>query len=257
MVEGFRPRLRQTARLGGIGAWTVACYLVWLPGAVLSLPFGRFTQAWNGWMTRVWSAGCLVTLNVRVEVDGSPPGKPFFLVANHLSYLDILVLGSRLGCTFISKHELADWPVLGHLARVAGTIFVNRGVKRDALRVLGLIDRAIGRGAGVVLFPEGTSHRGDRVYPLRTALLEWAAQRGYPVHAAAVSYATGEPERPAELTVCWWGDVTFGPHFLELLTLRRVRARVSFHSSPVTEGDRGRLGDRLRAALEERFVPVT
>lgn len=255
--SGLRQRARQTARLATLGAWTVLCYLAWLPVALMAIPFGRASQAWNDFMSRNWSRGCLVCLRIEVAVEGTPPRKPFFMVANHLSYVDILVLQARLGCTFISKHELAGWPVLGHLARVTGTIFVNREIKRDALRVLRLIDRSIARGAGVVLFPEGTSHRGDRIYPLRTALLEWAAQRGFPVHVAALSYDTGDPDRPAQRTVCWWGDMEFGPHFLELLTLRRVRARLSFHPSPVREQDRTRLAERLRAALEERFVPVT
>jgi len=249
-------RTRQTGRLVAMGAWTILCYLVWLPIALLSLVSSRATQRWNGLVIRMWSRGLLATMGFEVEVRGVAPRKPFFLVCNHLSYMDILVLGSRLGSTFISKHELASWPVLGHLARVSGTIFVNRRVRRDALRVHHEIDRAIARGAGVVLFPEGTSSRGDRVYPLRTALLEWAAQGGFPVHTATVSYSTGDPARPAERAVCWWGDMTFGPHILELLSLRRVHALLSFHPVPVVERDRNRMAARLLAMLESGFVPV-
>jgi 1-acyl-sn-glycerol-3-phosphate acyltransferase len=178
-------------------------------------------------------------------------------VSNHLSYLDILVLGARLGPTFISKHEIADWPVLGHLARATGTIFVNRERKRDAVRVLDAIDRAVSRGGGVVLFPEGTSHKGDRVYPFKPALLEWAAQRGYPVHAASLRYATGDPAHPATDVVCWWGDATFGPHALRLLTLPRVHATIAFAREPVVERDRGALALRLHRVMEDRFTPVS
>lgn len=249
-------RTRQTARLVAMGSWTILCYLVWLPVALLSLASSRATQRWNGLMIRIWSRGLLRAMGFEIEVRGVPPRKPFFLVCNHLSYVDILVLGSRLGSTFISKHELASWPVLGHLARVTGTIFVNRGVKRDALRVHREIDRAVSSGAGVVLFPEGTSSRGDRVYPLRTALLEWAAQRRFPVHTATISYSTGDPARPADQRVCWWGEMTFGPHLLDLLSLRRVRTLVSFNPVPVVEHDRSRMAARLFAMLESGFVPV-
>jgi 1-acyl-sn-glycerol-3-phosphate acyltransferase len=255
-MSGLADRLRQTVRLFLIGLWTTACYFLWLPLALLALPFGRLSQRWNELGIRLWTRGLVRAIGITVDVVGQPPAKPFFLVANHLSYLDILVLGARLGPTFISKHEIAGWPVLGHLARVTGTIFVNRERKRDAMRVLREIDKAVERGGGVVLFAEGTSHRGDRIYPLKTALLEWAARRAYPVHAAALRYSTGDPAHPAMETVCWWGDMTFGPHALRLLTLPRVHATIAFAAEPVVERERGALAARLHATLERTFTPI-
>jgi 1-acyl-sn-glycerol-3-phosphate acyltransferase len=253
---GLAGRRRQTLRLMLIGLWTVICYLVWLPVALLSLPFGRWARQWNELGVRVWTGGLVRAMGIQVDVSGTPPAKPFFLVSNHLSYVDILVLGSRLGPTFISKYELGDWPVLGHLARVTGTIFVNRERKRDALRVIREIDQTVSRGGGVVLFPEGTSTRGDRIYPLKSALLEWAAQRGFPVHAATIRYETGLPEDPAVQSVCWWGDMTFGPHILRLLTLPRIRATIAFAPAPVVEHQRGALAAGLQATLEQIFTPI-
>jgi 1-acyl-sn-glycerol-3-phosphate acyltransferase len=255
-MNGLSDRLRQTIRLIGIGLWTTVAYLLWLPGAILALPFGRLSRSWNELGIRIWTRGLVTAMGIDVSVVGNPPRKPFFLVSNHLSYLDIVVLGARLGPTFISKHEIASWPVLGHLARVTGTIFVDRDRKRDAVRVLGEIDRAVERGGGVVLFPEGTSHRGDRVYPLKSALLEWAAQRGFPVHAATVRYSTGDPARPAIDAVCWWGDATFGPHIMRLLTLRRIHATIAFAQEPVVAHERSALATRLHAKLEQTFTPI-
>ena len=255
-MSGLADRLRQTLRLMLVGLWTTASYLLWLPVAVVVLPFGRWSRRWNEFAIKLWTRGLVTAMGIQVEVVGITPHKPFFLVSNHLSYVDILVLGSRLGPTFISKQEIAGWPVLGHLARVTGTIFVNRERKRDAVRVLDEIDRAVASGAGVVLFPEGTSHRGDRVYPLKSALLQGAAERGYPVHAAAVRYATGDPARPAVDSVCWWGDMTFGPHLLKLLTLPRVRATIAFAQDPVVERERTALAAGLHAALERTFTPI-
>lgn len=249
-------RLRQTLRLMVMGAWTALCYATWLPVAIVALVNGNWSRRWNELAVRVWSAGLVTALGMDVEVIGTPPPKPFFMVANHLSYLDILVLGARLGPTFISKHELASWPVLGHLARVTGVIFVNRDRKRDAMRVLEEIDTAVGRGAGVVLFPEGTSTRGDQIYPLKTALLEWAARRTYPVHAVSLRYATSAPGYSTADDVCWWGDAQFAPHFLNLLAIPRVRATLSFSPEPVIEDDRTRLGLRLRSALSATFQPI-
>ena len=239
-----------------MGAWTLSCYLAWLPVAIVALLSGRLSRRWNELAVQTWTRGLVWALGLEVKVVGTPPPKPFFMVANHLSYLDILVLGARLGPTFVSKHEIATWPVLGHLARVTGVIFVNRDRKRDAVRVLDAIDTAVERGAGVVLFPEGTSHKGDRIYPLKTALLEWAARKRYPVHAVSLSYATPDQGFSASDDICWWGDTPFVPHFLNLLTIPRVTATMTFAPDPVIDGDRGQLGNRLRSTLEATFTPV-
>jgi 1-acyl-sn-glycerol-3-phosphate acyltransferase len=249
-------RLRQTSRLVVMGAWTAFCYLAWLPVAILALVSGTWSRRWNELTVKVWTGGLVAAIGIKVDVVGTPPPKPFFMVANHLSYLDILVLGSRLGPTFISKHELASWPVLGHLARVTGVIFVNRDRKRDAVRVLEEIGTAVARGAGVVLFPEGTSTKGDQIYPLKTALLEWAARNRYPVHAVSLRYAASDPGWSAVDDICWWGDAAFAPHFLNLLTIPQVTATLSFAPDPVIEGDRTLLGTRLRSTMAATFTPI-
>ena len=248
--------MRQTFRLIVMGAWTLVCYLAWLPVAIVALLSGTISRRWNEFAVRTWTRGLVAALDLEVDVVGTPPPKPFFMVSNHLSYLDILVLGARLGPTFISKHELASWPVLGHLARVTGVIFVNRDRKRDAMRVLEEIDTAVERGAGVVLFPEGTSHKGDQIYPLKTALLEWAARNRYPVHAVSLRYSTTDPRFSAADDICWWGDAPFAPHFLNLLTIPRVTATMSFAPQPVVEDNRSVLGSRLHQMLAQQFTPV-
>lgn len=245
-------RLRRARRLFLAATWTLPCYLGWAIGALLTLPFRGAARRWNSVVIRTWSRGLLGIFGIQTTMIGAAPPPPFFLVANHLSYVDILVLGSALGATFISKHDIARWPVLGHLARVTGTIFVNRERRRDAIRVLREMDRAWEEGAGIVLFPEGTSSRGDQVYPLKSALLEWAVRREQPVHAATLRYATGNPETPADLVVCWWGDRTFGDHASGLLLLPRVAATITFHPDPARETDR----TRLATALHDRLTAI-
>ena len=241
-----------------MAGWTGVCYAVFLPGIVLSLPSKRWRTRLNGFIQRAWARGVLRCLSVVRERSGTPPAKPFFIAANHLSYLDILVLGAELGAVFVSKHELGRWPVLGHIARVTGTIFVDRGRRRDTLRVLDEIDQAVARGGGVVLFPEGTSSRGDRIYPLKTALLEWAARRRHPVHPVTVRYDSGDPTRPASDAVCWWGDdVPFFDHLLGLASLPRIEAAVVYSDQVIVADERNRLAEELHAALTRAFVPVT
>lgn len=251
-------RFRVGWRIGASVLWTVVCYLGLLPWLLVAWVSPRLRVRLNAGAQRIWSRGLLRVFGVKRERAGLPPRKPFLLVSNHLTYLDILVLGAELGAVFISKLELGTWPGLGHLARVTGTIFVDRSRPRDALRVLDEMDRAIEAGAGVVLFPEGTSSRGDRVYPLKAALLEWAAQRQYPVHAATVRYSTGDPARPARDAVCWWGDDTpFFGHFLGMASLPRIHAGVTFGEEAIVADHRSALAGRLHQALDRLFVPLS
>lgn len=255
--RGITAHARLAARLSAVAVWTGVCYLGLLLGLVFTLGSARRRTRLNGFIQQTWARGLLRCLAVTRRRRGRPPAKPFFIAANHLSYLDILVLGADLGAVFVSKHELGTWPVLGHIARMTGTIFIDRGRRRDALRVLDLIDRAVATGGGVVLFPEGTSSRGDRVYPLKTALLEWAARRRHPVHPVTLRYATSDPARPAADAVCWWGeDTPFLEHLLGMASLPRIEAELVYSEEVVLSEERNRLAEELHAALTRAFTPV-
>ncbi|HEX9164723.1 MAG TPA: lysophospholipid acyltransferase family protein [Gemmatimonadales bacterium] len=255
--RGLVEHARVALRLGGVLAWTGVSYGLFLVPALVTRGSPPARRRVNAWAQRLWTRGLLRVLGVRRTRRGAPPVPPYFLVSNHLSYLDILVLGAELGAVFVSKHDLAGWPLLGHLSRVTGTIFIDRGRRRDAVRVLAEIDGAIAAGAGVLLFPEGTSSRGDGILPLRAALLEWAARSGHPVHVATVRYATEEGDRPASETVCWWGDATpILPHFLGLAALPRIHAEIVYGEAPVSGTSRTDLATALHTELTRLFAPV-
>jgi 1-acyl-sn-glycerol-3-phosphate acyltransferase len=205
---------------------------------------------------RRWSRGVLRLLGVELKVEGTPPAAPFLMVANHLSYLDIVVLASQMDAVFVAKREVRTWPVIGFLAALMDTIFIDRTAPRDTVRVMERLERAIQQGDGVVLFAEATSSEGRGVLPFRSALLAWAARAAQPVHHASLSYRTPEGAVPAHLAVCWWGEMTFGPHVAALATLPRIYATVAFGAEPIQELDRKRLAERLHEAVRQRFVPV-
>jgi 1-acyl-sn-glycerol-3-phosphate acyltransferase len=255
--RGFIEHLRVAVRLGGLLGWTGLSYLLFLPRALVTRGSPQARRRANAWAQRFWTRGLLRVLGVRRIRRGAPPPPPFFLVSNHVSYLDILVLGAELGAVFVSKHDLARWPLLGHLSRVTGTIFIDRGRRRDALRVIREIDRAVAAGAGVLVFPEGTASRGEEILPLRSALLEWAAQSSHPVHTAVVRYQTEFADRPAVEAVCWWGTAApFLPHFLGLAALPRIQAEIVFGDAPVTAGSRTDLAEVLHAELTRLLDPA-
>lgn len=249
----LRERARRARRLGLAVLWTGVCYLAWAGPALLLLPFRRAGRRWAGAATRGWSRGMLAILGVGLRWAGPRPRAPFLLVSNHLSYVDILTLGATLGPTFVAKHDIARWPVLGHLARATGTIFVDRARRRDALRVMREMDQAWAEGAGIVLFPEGTSSRGEVVHPFRTALLEWAVHHRRAVHAVALHYRTTDPRHPAADTVCWWGDVQFGDHLTRFLVVPATEASLTFAGPVAPAGRRAELADTLHALVARLY----
>lgn len=193
---------------------------------------------------------------MRVVTAGEPPRPPFLLVSNHLSYVDIIAYAACLGCVFISRGDVADWPGIGLVARSVGTIFINREKLQDIPRVIGEINYALDEGLGVVLFPEGVSGAGDRVLPFHPSLLEPAAKANYPVSYAAISYRTSPEETPAYLAINWWQDMTFGRHARELLKLSRFEAFITFGSHAIRSDDRKSLAKSLWSAVNDQFTPM-
>jgi 1-acyl-sn-glycerol-3-phosphate acyltransferase len=248
--------LRTAGRLVGLIAWTVTEFAALAIGMLFVAPIPPARRALRRHVLRTWAAGVTRLLGVRIAMHGAVPEAPFYLVSNHLSYLDIVVYAASMPARFVAKREVRRWPVLGFLAWASGTIFIDREVKRDALRVLDDLSEAIAGGDGVVVFAEATSTAGHRVLPFRPALLEWAARNGHPVHYASIGYRTPAESVPAHLGVCWWGDMTFGAHLLGVCRLPWIEATIRTGEGPITERDRKRLADRLHQAVSEQFTPV-
>jgi 1-acyl-sn-glycerol-3-phosphate acyltransferase len=245
--------------LGRLTLATPATFLAWGWATTASIalrPWPRLKVRHQGWAFRFWCRSLCRIFSIRVRASGSAPKPPFFLVSNHLSYVDILVLGTELPCVFVAKAEIDRWPLFGTLCRSVNTIFIDRNAKRDLPKVIAAIETMLAAGQGVVIFPEGTSGAGHEVMPFRSSLLELPAKMGYPVHQATLGYAVPAGSPPPHLAVTWWGEMPLGPHLKEFLALRWVDARLSFGGEAISEADRKRLADRLRAAVAERFEPL-
>jgi 1-acyl-sn-glycerol-3-phosphate acyltransferase len=207
-------------------------------------------------MLHRWARIAAFILGLKIDASCNAPAVPFLLVSNHLSYVDVVVFASRLECFFVAKKDVESWPIIGSLCRNFGTIFIDRTNRRDLARANDQIAQALEDGRGVILFAEGTSSKGSTVLPFRSSLLEAAAKRMFRVSYAAVSYRVLAEDPPASLSVCWWGDMTFGSHFAALLRLRRIQSTVSFGSREIRADDRKVLAERLWFEVNRLFVPV-
>ena len=141
-----------------------------------SLPAARAT-----WLQNT-SRRLLRVFRIETHFTGDIPSSGL-LVCNHLSYLDILVLSALVPCVFVAKREVKDWPVFGWFAKKAGTVFVHREQRAQAVQTVNEIEAALQTGAVVVLFPEGTSSGGETVLPFKSSLLEPAARHTHSLTA--------------------------------------------------------------------------
>jgi len=248
--------VRSLVRGALLASWTVLTGLVLLVAALLRHVSQAAGTRLAAHAFRTWARGTARIVAVTIDARGIPPRPPFFLVANHLSYLDVVVLAATLDATFVAKSDVATWPLIGRLCAAVGTVFLDRSRKRDLLRVLPLLDARLCAGDGIVVFPEGTTSDGSAVLPFRSSLFAAAGRHGLPVHLATLSYATpaGAPH-PAR-AVCWWGDMAFVPHLRALLALPSCTARVDFAAVAVPAGARKPMARAAQRAIARRFVPV-
>ena len=248
--------LRRSIRILLLGVVTAVCYLLLLLDLALLLPAPALRRRGRNALYHSWSRLCIRILGGRLRIEGEPPPAPFFLVSNHLSYVDIVVLASCLDGFFVAKLEIRHWPLFGLLSRTVGTLFIDRELRRDVVRVNRAIEEVLDSGYGVMLFPEGTSTQGYEVASFRSALLDYPARRGMPVHVAALGYRTPPGELPAHLAVCWWGDAQFGSHAWQLLGVRSFEATLRFSPRTLSSPDRKELAEEARRAVIEIFEPV-
>ncbi len=138
------------------------------------------------WIQMVWLRAVCRVLGVRLSIQGSPISGCGLWVSNHVSWLDVVVLGALQPTAFLAKSEVASWPLVGFLGRQSGNLFINRG--NSGGEILDTMTRRLQYGDRLVLFPEGTTTRGDTVRHFHGRLLQPAISAGVPVQTVAIAY---------------------------------------------------------------------
>ena len=149
--------------------------------------FDRLSQAERAERVSHWARELLRIWQIDLRVTGAPEGSAL-LMANHISWLDIIALLATSNCRFVGKSELARWPVLGTMIAGAGTVFVQRASKRDVRRVVTEIQVALQQGKLVAVFPEGTTTAGHSVQSFHPNLFEAAILSSSPVQPVSIRY---------------------------------------------------------------------
>jgi 1-acyl-sn-glycerol-3-phosphate acyltransferase len=219
--------------------------------ATIHLRFGRLPQAQRNLRVQLWAGRMLEVLGIELVVYGRPPQQgPILLVANHISWLDILVMHAARHCRFVSKADVKRWPLIGTLATGAGTLYIERESRRDAMRVVHHMAHSLHNGEIVAVFPEGTTSDGMNMLPFHANLLQAAISSqalAQPVGLRFVDAQTGE----TSLAPCYIGDDTLFGSLWRTLTAPGIKAVVRYGRPQHAQGrDRRRFASDLRDAVD-------
>lgn len=228
----------------------------WLTIRVL---FPRWNQQRRNAEVQAWAQRMLRILGIPLHVHGHPPVQgPMLLVANHLSWLDILVMHAARHCRFVSKADVKHWPLIGVLATGGGTLYIEREKRRDAMRVVHHMAESLKAGDIVAVFPEGTTSDGTGLLPFHANLFQAALSAQAPVQPVALRFVdrrTGQ-DSTAPLYI---GDDTLVGSLWRTLAGRPFVAHVRFGEPQVADGrDRREWARDLQQAVDTlRHEPVS
>ena len=222
--------------LRALGRALRACLHVLRALWIIRTEYARLTPAQTQLLLREWTRQMLRILHVELVVQGSPPDRgPLLQLANHMSWLDILVMNAAHPTRFVSKADARHWPLLGTLVTAAGTLYIERESRRDAMRVVHHMAEALRDGDIVAVFPEGTTSDGRGVLPFHANLLQAAIVSCTPVIPAALRFAdaaTGE----TSVAPLYVGDDSLIGSLWRTLTAPPLLAVVRFGESQSPEG---------------------
>ena len=203
----------------------------------------------RGFVFRYWARSACAVRGIKSTETGALPDKTCIVASNHLSYLDIVVMAQYLPAVFVSKRDVTHWPVIGWLTQLADTLYISRENHRDIPRTNAAIAAALEQGDNVVKFPEGTSSDSDWVLPIRAPLLQTAASGDFSVTTAAIHFVTDPADPPAQISICYFGDMVFTAHVWRLLHLRGAAVDLRLSGDLLHDSDRKSLAKQVRYSI--------
>lgn len=207
--------------------------------------FPRLSESQQQAWVQTWAAGLLSRVGVQLKVHGQPPQVgPLLLVSNHLSWLDIPVLHAARHCRFVAKSDVRHWPLVGRLATAAGTLYIERGSRRDALRMVQCMQQALEQQDILAVFPEGTTGDGRSLLPFYPNLLQAALQADAPILPLGLRFVDG-PSGQVSHVASYVGDETLVGSIWRTLMADGLQVVVSYGVAQTAQGR-----DRRQWALD-------
>jgi lyso-ornithine lipid O-acyltransferase len=228
----------------------------------------RFKWRLGRWLPLLFHRGVLRILNIKVRVIGEPAKeRPMLILSNHVSWIDIIALGSLFPLSFIAKSEVETWPLFGLMAKLQRSIFVDRTRRSATKEMTESIAERLEEGTPIVLFAESTTSDGNRILPFRSALVGAARDailsdsptKHVCLQPVALAYngADGLPTgRMGRARIGWYGDMEMLPHLAGILRGGALEMTITF-GSPLSfdrEGDRKRLTSQAEADVRRLMV---
>lgn len=170
-----------------------------------------------------WLKCFSVIVNLQIDKQGVAPQQGTLVVSNHISWLDIIVIGQYMPAYFVAKSDILAWPVIGYLAKQAGTIFIRRGEKKHILATAEKMVWLLKQNSNIIAFPEGTTTVGDEVRSFHASLFQPALLTKAHIQPVAIQYA-GESKAHAPFV----GDDAFVPHLVRMLRLDKIEVDIRF-----------------------------
>ena len=218
----------------------------------IKMVFPRLSQAEQAQRVNVWAQRMLQIAGIELVVKGRPPSQgPMLLVANHISWLDILVMHAARHCRFVSKSDVQIWPLIGTFADGAGTLYVARESRRDAHRVVGQMAERLKAGDILAVFPEGTTGDGITLLHFHANLIQSAIEANVgiqPVGLRFLDAATGG----VSFAPSYVGDESLMGSIWRTLSAPPLKAVVVFGVEQTANGRNRRVwASTLRADIEQ------
>ena len=185
---------------------------------------------------QAWALQFLALWGIHLKVLGQPVvNGPALIVANHISWLDILVMHAARHCRFVSKSDIREWPLVGMLATGAGTLYIERTSRKDALRMVKDMAEAMKNGDVVAVFPEGTTSDGRELLPFHANLIQAAIAAEAPVQPVSLKFVDATTGQPS-FAPCYIGDDTLVGSMWRTLSAPAIVAVVHFGEPQAANG---------------------
>ena len=198
----------------------------------LSLLLGKIIPWFERWLPVFFHKILLWVLSIKVEIVGeiSQSKKSNLYISNHLSYLDIPILGSKFPLRFVAKSEVQDWPLFGFLAKKGRSIFIKRN-KTDSINQKNKILKLLSSNEKVLIFPEGTTSDGNRVLEFKSSSFSSVENQNFIIQPVVIVYSdlNGIPiNRWLRPMIAWYGDMELKPHLSKLVGLMSISAKIIY-----------------------------